>query len=63
MDNKRMEKNSTAGKSNRAAKSDAMIHIGGSRSFRQHLKKMVFLLSTFDNNIVNYYIIYNWAKT
>ena len=47
------KKKSIAGKSNRAAKPDAMIHTGRSRSFGQHLKKMVFLLFTFDNNIAN----------
>ena len=42
------KKKSTAGKSNRVAKPDAMIHTAGSRSFGQHLKKMVFLLFTFE---------------
>ena len=42
------KKKSTTGKSNRAAKPDAMIHTAGSRSFEQHLIKMVFLLFTFE---------------
>ena len=45
---KNEKKKSTAGKSNRVAKPDAMIHTAGSRSFGQHLKKMVFLLFTFE---------------
>jgi len=38
------KKKSNAGKSNRAAKPDAMVHTRGSRSFGQHLKKMVFTI-------------------
>ncbi|KAJ1385937.1 putative transposase, Ptta/En/Spm, plant [Sesbania bispinosa] len=34
------QKKSAAGKSNRAAKPDSMVHTGGSRSFGQHKKKM-----------------------
>jgi len=36
---KNEKKKSTAGKSNRVVKPDAMIHRGGSRSFGQQLKK------------------------
>lgn len=33
------KKMSTTGKFNKAAKPDAMVHTGGPRCFKQHLKK------------------------
>ena len=40
---KEWKKKSITGKNKRAAKPEAMLHIGGSISFGQHLKKMVFI--------------------
>jgi len=44
------------GKNNRAAKPEAMVHTGGSISFGQHLKKMVFIF-LFCRNIYDFVII------
>jgi len=50
------KKKSIAGKNNRAAKPEAMVHTGGSISFGQHLKKMVFIF-LFCRNIYDFLII------
>ena len=39
------QKKSIAGKINRAAKPDSMVHTAGSKSFAQHKKKMVIILN------------------